>query len=81
VLAALELTNAVVANDARVVEAACLLGLLPVVTRYAFPAWPTPLRVQAATFVNTLCHSSASTARMFMACQVGWLQCPLPFLP
>ena len=69
-LAALELANAVVANDAAALEAACLLGLVPAVTRYCFSAWPTPLRAQAATFVHSLCHTSLATARMFVACQV-----------
>lgn len=71
VLAALELANALVAGDARLLEAACLLGLPPAVTRYAFAAWPLPLRAQAAAFVHVLCHASPATARMFVACQVG----------
>ncbi|EIE26601.1 kinase-like protein [Coccomyxa subellipsoidea C-169] len=65
-LAALELANAVVANDAAALEAACLLGLVPAVTRYSFSAWPTPLRIQAAVFVHSLCHTSLATARMFV---------------
>ncbi len=69
-LAALELANAVVANNAAALEAACLLGLVPAVTRYSFSAWPTPLRIQAAVFVHSLCHTSLATARMFVACQV-----------
>lgn len=72
VLAALELANALVAGDARLLEAACLLGLPPAVTRYAFAAWPLPLRAQAAAFVHALCHASSATACMFVACQVGW---------
>lgn len=76
VLAALELANAVVANDAQLMEAACLLGLVPAVTRYAFSAWPTPLRMQAALFVRVVCHTSVSTARLFVACQVRQ-PCPL----
>ncbi|CAL8466918.1 g6454 [Coccomyxa elongata] len=68
-LAALELANAVVADDAAALEAACLLGLVPAVTRYCFSAWPTPLRAQAANFVHALCYTSLATARMFVACQ------------
>ncbi len=69
-LAALELANAVVADDAAALEAACLLGLVPAVMRYCFSAWPTPLRAQAANFVHALCYTSLATARMFVACQV-----------
>ena len=69
-LAALKLANAVVADNAAALEAACLLGLVPAVTRYCFSAWPTPLRAQAANFVHALCYTSLATARMFVACQV-----------
>lgn len=59
-----------VANDPAALEAACLLGLVPAVTRYSFSAWPAPLRAQAATFVHALCYTSLATQRMFVACQV-----------
>ena len=68
-LAALELTNALVVNDVRILEAGCLLGLLPAVLRYAFPNQPLLLRTQAALFTSSLCHGSPATARMFVACQ------------
>jgi hypothetical protein len=77
-LAALELANAFVAGDARLLEAACLLGLPPAVTRYAFAAWPLPLRLQAAAFVHALCFANAATARMFVACQVHYLMQLVP---
>ena len=69
-LAALEVTNALVSNDVRMLEASCLLGLVPAVLRYAFPNQPLLLRTQAAMFAHALCHGSAATARMFVACQV-----------
>ena len=69
-LAALEVTNALVTNDVRILEASCLLGLVPAVLRYAFPNQPLLLRTQAAAFAQALCHGSAATARMFVACQV-----------
>jgi len=69
-LAALEVTNALVSNDVRILETSCLLGLVPAVLRYAFPNQPLLLRTQAAMFAHALCHSSAATARMFVACQV-----------
>ena len=70
-LAALGLANAFVAGDAMLLEAACLLGLLPAVTRYAFAVWPLPLRVQAAQFVHALCFAGEASARMLVACQVS----------
>ena len=69
-LAALEVTNALVGNDVRILEASCLLGLVPAVLRYAFPNQPLLLRTQAAAFAQALCHGSTATARMFVACQV-----------
>lgn len=70
-LAALELANALVGSDARILEAGCLLGLVPAVLRYAFPSQPLPLRVQAAAFAHALCHGGPATAAMFVACQVS----------
>ena len=69
-LAALEVTNALVCSDVRILEASCLLGLVPAVLRYAFPNQPLLLRTQAAAFAHALCHGSAATASMFVACQV-----------
>lgn len=71
-LAALEVTSALVSNDVRILEASCLLGLVPAVLRYAFPNQPLLLRTQAAAFAYALCHGSTATARMFVACQVSF---------
>lgn len=70
VLAALELANALVANEPAIMEAMCLVGVVPVVARYATAAWAKPLRLQAALFVQTLCQISLATAQMLVACQV-----------
>ncbi len=75
-LAALEVTNALVSNDVRILEASCLMGLVPAVLRYAYPIQPLLLRTQAAAFAHALCHGSAATARMFVACQVCFQPSP-----
>lgn len=71
VLAALELANALVAGDSAIMEAMCLVGVVPVVARYATAAWARPIRLQAAFFLQTLCHISLATAQMLVACQVS----------
>ena len=79
-LAALELTNALAGNDVRILEAGCLLGLVPAVLRYAFPNQPLLLRTQAALFASSLCNGSPATARMFVACQARPLDPEPPIL-
>ena len=66
--AALELLLAVVADDAPVLEALCLVGLVPIVARLSGPAHAQPLRARAARFLVLLCTTSAHTAQMFLAC-------------
>ena len=72
-LAALELANALVSHDSAVMEAMCLVGAVPVVARFATPAWARPIRMQAAFFVQTLCQNNLATAQMLVACQVSIL--------
>ena len=71
VLAGLELANALVANNASVMETMCLVGIVPTVARFAAPTWARGIRLQAAHFVQQLCRTSLATAQMFVACQVG----------
>ena len=70
VLAALELANALVAQESAVMETMCLVGIVPTVARYAHTTWPRQIRLQAALFVQHLCQTSLATAQMFVACQV-----------
>ncbi|KAL3139702.1 hypothetical protein ABBQ38_004012 [Trebouxia sp. C0009 RCD-2024] len=69
VLAGLELANALVVGNASVMEAMCLVGVVPTVARFAAPAWARGVRLQAALFVQQLCRTSLATAQMFVACQ------------
>lgn len=71
VLAGLELANALVANNASVMETMCLVGIVPTVARFAAATWARGIRLQAAHFVQQLCRTSLATAQMFVACQVG----------
>lgn len=72
VLAGLELANALVADNASVMETMCLVGIVPTVARFAAPTWARGIRLQAARFVLQLCRTSLATAQMFVACQVGF---------
>lgn len=66
--AAMELLLAVVADDTPVLEALCLVGVVPIVSRLSGPAHAQPLRARAARFLVLLCTTSAHTAQMFLAC-------------
>jgi hypothetical protein len=66
--AALQLLNAVIANDTPVLESLCLIGIVPIVNGLAGPQHNPRLRDLAATFVEQLCGTSELTVQMFVAC-------------
>lgn len=81
---ALELANVLVAGDPAILEAVCLVGVIPAVTRFAAASVSQDIRAQVATFVHHLCHLSTSTLQMFVACQVcpiTWFWFPRPAFP
>jgi hypothetical protein len=65
---ALQLLNAIVANDTRVLESLCLIGIVPIVNGLAGVQHAPRLRDLAASFVEQLCSTSELTVQMFVAC-------------
>ncbi|CAD7703488.1 unnamed protein product [Ostreobium quekettii] len=66
---ALELVNVLCTGDPRTLESLCVVGLAPIVFRYASASYPARIRHQAARFVHLMCHSSIHTVELFVACQ------------
>ena len=72
--AAMDLINSLVATDSAALNALCLVGMLPAISRLSGPMQSRPLRRKAALFQYVCCHSSVLMLRMVVLCQV----CTLP---
>lgn len=73
---ALDLLLALCSADAASLRACCDLGFCPAVLRFALPATPLDVRLQAAAFAEVACRSSAASAAQLLACQgVPFLRC------
>ncbi|KAK3004275.1 hypothetical protein RJ639_019880 [Escallonia herrerae] len=75
----LQVLNQIIKDKSEFQENACLVGLIPVVMGFAVPDRPREVRMEAAYFLQQLCHSSSSTLQMFIACRgipilVGFLE-------
>ncbi|CAA2963386.1 MAP3K epsilon kinase 1-like [Olea europaea subsp. europaea] len=75
----LQVLNLIIRDNTDFQENACLVGLIPVVMSFAMPDRPREVRMEAAFFLQQLCHSSPLTLQMFIACRgipilVGFLE-------
>ncbi|GMJ05542.1 mitogen-activated protein kinase kinase kinase 7, MAP3K EPSILON PROTEIN KINASE, partial [Hibiscus trionum] len=75
----LQLINHIVKENTDFQENACLVGFIPLVMSFAGPDRPREIRMEAAYFLQQLCHSSSLTLQMFIACRgipvlVGFLE-------
>ncbi|PKA59968.1 Mitogen-activated protein kinase kinase kinase NPK1 [Apostasia shenzhenica] len=75
----LQIINQIIMDNVGFQENACLVGLIPVVMNFAVPDRAREVRMQAAFFLQQLCHSSTLTLQMFIACRgipvlVGFLE-------
>ncbi|KAK9275389.1 hypothetical protein L1049_022653 [Liquidambar formosana] len=75
----LQIINQIIKDNTDFQENACLVGLIPVVMRFAEPDRPREVRMEAAYFLQQLCQSSSLTLQMFIACRgipvlVGFLE-------
>ncbi|KAK8482819.1 hypothetical protein V6N13_085570 [Hibiscus sabdariffa] len=75
----LQLINHIVKENSDFQENACLVGFIPLVMSFAGPDRPREIRMEAAYFLQQLCHSSSLTLQMFIACRgipvlVGFLE-------
>ncbi|KAK1390262.1 MAP3K epsilon protein kinase 1 [Heracleum sosnowskyi] len=75
----LQLLNQIIRDNTEFQENACLVGLIPSIMSFAVPDRPREIRMEAAYFLQQLCHSSSLTLQMFIACRgipvlVGFLE-------
>ncbi|XP_057849758.2 MAP3K epsilon protein kinase 1 isoform X2 [Cryptomeria japonica] len=64
----LQILNQLIKDNAAFQENACLIGLIPVIMKFAQPDNSREIRMQAAYFVQQLCQTSPLTLQMFIAC-------------
>eukprot|EP00929_Paragymnodinium_shiwhaense_P056662 TRINITY_DN28364_c0_g1_i1.p1 TRINITY_DN28364_c0_g1~~TRINITY_DN28364_c0_g1_i1.p1 ORF type:complete len:1019 (+),score=196.64 TRINITY_DN28364_c0_g1_i1:311-3058(+) len=64
----LKVVNQIVAGDPSFQEIFAMVGLIPVVIKFARPHHSRPLRFEAACFVSRLCNSSARSLQNLVAC-------------
>lgn len=67
--AVMQMLNLMTEDDVELLEYTCHAGLIPVMMNFARPESSKELRMQAAYFVQKLCHKSALTLQMFIACR------------
>lgn len=65
----LRIINLIVSVDPGLVESFCLVGGIAVVMTYASKRYSHELRLEAATFVGHVTHTSVLTLQMFIACR------------
>ncbi|KAG9453114.1 hypothetical protein H6P81_006018 [Aristolochia fimbriata] len=75
----LQIINQIVKDNTDFLENACLIGLVPVIMSFAVSDRSREVRMQAAYFLQQICHSSSLTLQMFIACRgipvlVGFLE-------
>jgi hypothetical protein len=75
----LRLLNHVIQDNSDLQENACLIGLIPLVTKFASTEYARDIRMEVGYFVRQLCQTSATTLQMFIACRglpvlVGFLE-------
>ncbi|TIB38193.1 hypothetical protein E3P86_01771 [Wallemia ichthyophaga] len=65
----LRIINLIVSVDPGLVESFCLVGGIAVVMTYASKRYSHELRLEAASFVGHVTHTSVLTLQMFIACR------------
>jgi len=78
-IAALRLVNTIVRDNQKLQEKLSMVGLIPVMCRFASEQHCLAVRLEAAKFVRQLCNSSDLTLQMFVAC--GGLAVLADFVP
>eukprot|EP00741_Cyanophora_paradoxa_P008391 tig00001307_g8118.t1 len=85
--AVLQVVNQIIEDNGEFKENLCLVGVIPLVMRFAAPSQPADVRLQAAQFVRQMCAApavtpgSSLTLQMFIACKglptlVSFLEAP-----
>ncbi|KAI9237137.1 MAG: hypothetical protein BYD32DRAFT_443559 [Podila humilis] len=69
ILKLLTVLNMVIRNDFALQESLCLVGAIPVLTRYTAKRFGREIQLAAASFIQQICHTSSSTLQMFISCR------------
>ena len=77
----MDLINSLTVTDTGLLNALCLLGVLPAVFRLSAPSHSRTLRRKAALFQHVCCHSSTLMLRLVIVCQVLGLPRCMPAVP
>uniref|UniRef100_A0A7S1KN36 non-specific serine/threonine protein kinase n=1 Tax=Percolomonas cosmopolitus TaxID=63605 RepID=A0A7S1KN36_9EUKA len=67
--ATLQVINQLIEKNQEFQETLCLVGALPVIMEFSKMRYKTDIRVQASQFIREMCHTSAMTLEMFIACR------------
>ncbi|XP_024396250.1 MAP3K epsilon protein kinase 1 isoform X2 [Physcomitrium patens] len=67
--AVLQVLNLITDDNVELLESACRAGLIPIMMSFASPECSKEMRMQAAYFVQKICHKSSLTLQMFIACR------------
>jgi serine/threonine protein kinase len=66
--AVLQVVNEIIRNDVKFQENLSLVGLIPIMMKFASSNQTHPIRVEAAMFVRQICATSKMTLQMFISC-------------
>src|SRR3954471_1306038 len=61
--------NQVIQSNTEFQENLCLIGGIPAIMKFANKRYLPQVRLEAAYFVEQLCHTSTLTLQMFIACR------------
>lgn len=67
--ATLQVINQLIAKNQEFQETLCLVGALPAIMEFSRMSYKTEIRIQASQFIKEMCHTSAMTLEMFIACR------------
>ena len=65
----LQIINQLIEKNQEFQETLCLVGALPVIMEFSKVTYKTDIRIQASQFIREMCHTSAMTLEMFIACR------------
>ena len=74
----LRMVNIIILDDFGIQENLCFVGGIPIITRFASRKYSSDIRLEAATFVRQMCHTSTLTLQMFVS--AGGLKVLVEFL-
>jgi hypothetical protein len=74
----LRMVNLIVLDDVEIQENLCFVGGIPIITKFASRKYSSDIRLEAASFIRQMCHTSTLTLQMFVS--AGGLKVLVEFL-